>query len=133
MSTAEQIIAEVVREHTPIHDNGPFGDDPWTGCAGKDCADWPGGDDEAFDAHVAAHVVAALTNAGKTIVELPEADSTSGLSQEWRLPQANTVIGWVDGEVSIDGHLGGLTVTEARQTAAALLAAARVAEGGAQP
>ncbi|NKT69473.1 hypothetical protein GS860_16075 [Rhodococcus hoagii] len=67
MSTAEQIIAEVVHEHTPMHDNGPFGDDPWTGCSGRDCADWPGGDDEAFGAHVAAHVVAALTNAGHVI------------------------------------------------------------------
>ncbi|UPH36717.1 hypothetical protein MWT96_20405 [Prescottella equi] len=128
MSIAEQVIAEVVREHTPMHDNGPFGDDPWTGCAGKDCADWPGGDDEAFDAHVAAHVVAALTNAGKTIVELPEAMACSYSASYW---DGETV--WAtpgSGKVRIQLEDHRLTAADAQGLAAALLAAARVAEGG---
>ncbi|MBM4580904.1 hypothetical protein LRM64_19630 [Prescottella equi] len=139
MSTAEQIIAEVVREHTPMHDNGPFGDDPWTGCAGKDCADWPGGDDEAFDAHVAAHVVAALTNAGKTIVELPEADETVPETEDensrviWNADGGHvTVFGDGALEMGIPYRFN-VEADEARAVAAALLAAARVAEGGDQP
>lgn len=135
MTTAEQIIAEIVAEHTPMHDNGPFGDDPWTGCAGKDCADWPGGDDEAFDAHVAAHVVAALTNAGKTIVELPEVsagDITIGVVS------ALHDYGVIDIETSPDfvrifESTGWYSAEAMTFLGSALIAvaAARVAEGGA--
>lgn len=123
MSTAEQIIAEVVREHTPMHDNGPFGDDPWTGCASKDCADWPGGDDEAFAAHVAAHVVAALTNAGRTIVEAgPLHDMVAQLA---------ALETWARTRVEDWGDQTAQKVLNLISTETPRAAAARVAEGGA--
>ena len=77
MSTAEQIIAEVVREHAP-----KVNDDPWTQCSSSECEDWPGGNDEVFAAHVAAHVVAALTNAGKVVVDQSESCIDYGVKRD---------------------------------------------------
>ncbi|NKZ63017.1 hypothetical protein GTG23_00310 [Rhodococcus hoagii] len=136
MSTAERIIAEVVAEHTPMQDNGPFGDDPWTGCAGKDCADWPGGDDEAFDAHVAAHAVAALTNAGKAIVDQDAEAKAFDLAADvvhaearWQHEQDRR--GTVGAQIVAQRMLvmEGAIRRFAAETREAL-AAARVAEGG---
>ncbi|ORL35635.1 hypothetical protein A6I91_01910 [Prescottella equi] len=98
-------------------------------CSALDC-DWSANDavlgmDAVVQLH-AAHVVAALTNAGKTIVELPEADSIDHLAQ----PRFGSVTAG-DGVVSDDEGYE-YDPVEARIRAAALLAAARVAEGGEQ-
>lgn len=111
MSTAEQIIAEVLRERHPV---------------------------SVVDA---AHVVAALTNAGKTIVELPDADvvvanfeGEFGYSM-FRNPVAS-ISAANDGTVEV--VMGREVVTELSPDDAdrvgiawlAAAAAARVAEGG---
>ncbi|MBM4487423.1 hypothetical protein GS445_06520 [Rhodococcus hoagii] len=123
MSTAEQIIAEVLVTH-----GGTWVED------------------------IAAHVVAALTNAGKTIVELPEADGA--VRRTW------PSLGAVPHDVKVedgdgdefeyypcdngwrytlpDGGLSGLfdgsdelgTLTEVVVPTLGEWAAARVAEGG---
>lgn len=130
MSTAEQIIAEVVHEHTP-----KINADPWTQCSSRACEDWPGGNDEAFGAHVAAHVVAALTNAGKTIVELPEPDrifdgdlpeydvADDGMVHVTEEPGGRVVVWHQNAEIRDPDAVAGALL-------AAGLAAARVAEGG---
>ncbi|OQQ23342.1 hypothetical protein A6411_23825 [Prescottella equi] len=107
MSTAEQIIAE--HRWSALTDACACGDPTIT-----------------WGAHP-VHVVAALTNAGKTIVELPEADSIDHLAQ----PRFGSVTAG-DGVVSDDEGYE-YDPVEARIRAAALLAAARVAEGGDQP
>lgn len=87
----------------------------------------------------AAHVVAALTNAGKTIVELPEADETAPETEDensraiWNADGGHvTVFGDGALEMGIPYRFN-VEADEARAVAAALLAAARVAEGGDQP
>lgn len=72
MSTAEQIIAEHRLTGDPREEA--------MRCSALDC-DWSANDavlgmDAVVQLH-AAHVVAALTNAGKTIVDLPEADGAA--------------------------------------------------------
>ncbi|AEV51920.1 hypothetical protein [Prescottella equi] len=110
MSTAEQIIAE--HRWSALTDACKCGDPTIT-----------------LGEH-AAHVVAALTNAGKAIVELPEAEDYGG-DPQWTLP-CGTVS--VDSRqvVSFEGD-DICDANEAPDLAAALLAAARVAEGGEQP
>lgn len=115
MSTAEQIIAE----HLPMYG----GDVPVCSCRK---AEWE-----------PAHVVAALTNAGKTIVELPEYDRDFAFSGAEVWPDGyssvtiRTPIGFVAGR-----SLNDLAQPEVMRTLALnllALAAARVAEGGDQP
>ncbi|NKR60231.1 hypothetical protein GS474_15990 [Rhodococcus hoagii] len=85
-------------------------------------------------ASVAAHVVAALTNAGKTIVDLPEADEMrhdtdiNAGHQLWRIAAGEVVE--FDGDIWPRVRSFGVKPAAARELAAALLAAARVAEGG---
>ncbi|ASN69235.1 hypothetical protein 7S3_57 [uncultured Caudovirales phage] len=98
MSTAEQIIAEALGDKI-MHTNGS------------------GDRNRAY----AAHVVAALTNAGKTIVELPEAD-------EWGMFGPLRVLS--SGFIADEADDGEYSPTVARLIGARFLAAARVAEGG---
>lgn len=113
MSTAEQIIAEALVQ--------------WS--LEPCCRTCAGG--------LAAHVVAALTNAGKTIVELPEYDRDFAFSGAEVWPDGyssvtiRTPIGFVAGR-----SLNDLAQPEVMRTLALnllALAAARVAEGGDQP
>lgn len=120
MSTAEQILAG----HRAVRVmNGQW---RCTGC------DWVG----PLVEH-AAHVVAALTNAGRAIVELPEATSADPDDLDPG-DDPRTWIGaheryWVEGRIVVGEFGMGYTPGQARKEAAALLAAARVAEGGDQP
>ncbi|EGD24678.1 hypothetical protein [Prescottella equi] len=128
MSTAEQIIAD----HQYVPDGRMLG----TRCTNVTC-DWfvPAATSFAdMLVSYGAHVVAALTNAGKTIVELPEGIEDDD-GQVWfddldiRVDctgQSRPYDVWVD-----DERLW--YVGRAKRRAAALLAAARVAEGGDQP
>ncbi|MBM4517486.1 hypothetical protein GS432_19455 [Rhodococcus hoagii] len=128
MSTAEQIIAE--------HRDGGYLD------GRRHClCGWSTIDHEGIDpaAEHAAHVVAALTNAGKQIVELPEADVTGAETDdehgysEWNTG-CGTVITYTNGIIEIPAEYNFDAPRDSvRQFAAALLAAARVAEGGDQP
>ncbi|ORL77818.1 hypothetical protein A5N75_08280 [Prescottella equi] len=113
MSTAEQIIAEVIRERYPVS-----------------VAD-------------AAHVVAALTNAGKVVVDVPS------VAHKGPFDTDASFFRQVAENLDRDLYAGGSNVRRAvsallRNVAAALtddrrttseirLAAARVAEGGDQP
>ncbi|MBM4482269.1 hypothetical protein GS443_02805 [Rhodococcus hoagii] len=80
----------------------------------------------------AAHVVAALTNAGKTIVDLPEhADEAL---EEHGITAAQRRLLPITLDIDPAGvYLKHFSAKGARDLAAALLAAARVAEGGDQP
>ncbi|NKS97476.1 hypothetical protein GTA09_20315 [Rhodococcus hoagii] len=116
MSTAEQIIAQ----HLPEYVDG-VGMLVCLGC----------GEASATDREHAAHVVAALTNAGKTIVELPEG-----------IPDDDGQVWFDEFDVRVDCTgttrpyevwVGGRSRSAAglEHQAAEYLAAARVAEGGA--
>ncbi|NKR75819.1 hypothetical protein GS492_25080 [Rhodococcus hoagii] len=125
MSTAEQIIAE---HRTSMYVAN--GVEVFVCRCGKEFL--------PADEH-AAHVVAALTNAGKTIVELPEADETVPETEDensrviWNADGGHvTVFGDGALEMGIPYRFN-VEADEARAVAAALLAAARVAEGGGQP
>lgn len=129
MSTAEQIIAEVIAR-AMVNALGADG--------GVYVRDDDGLDDVLLDGRadmleVSAHVVAALTNAGKTIVDLPEGE-TRGPMQVWLAPTGG---GYTAATKPGSGMVTGLkirmTAEEARAVGADLLAAARVAEGGDQP
>lgn len=120
MSTAEQIIAE--HRWSALTDACKCGDPTIT-----------------WGAHP-AHVVAALTNAGQAIVELPgkpdeempENDDEHGYSV-WH-HGLGSATAHTDGSVTVDsGYHFSVHPTDARRFAGALLAAARVAEGGEQP
>ncbi|NKS02578.1 hypothetical protein GS528_16465 [Rhodococcus hoagii] len=124
MSTAEQIIAEHLYLGLDTADDMHCCSCGWGG---------------AFD-DFAAHVVAALTNAGKTIVELPEypdeempeSDDEHGY-KVWK-SGLGAATAHTDDTVTIDGayHFS-VSPSDVREYAGALLAAARVAEGGGQP
>ncbi|MBM4722551.1 hypothetical protein GS439_06865 [Rhodococcus hoagii] len=120
MSTAEQIIAE-----HPTEVNCDGGVDCGCGLRFSTYAGW------------SRHVVAALTNAGKAIVELPEYDRDFAFSGAEVWPDGyssvtiRTPIGFVAGR-----SLNDLAQPEVMRTLALnllALAAARVAEGGGQP
>ncbi|NKU18371.1 hypothetical protein GS907_07270 [Rhodococcus hoagii] len=133
MSTAEQIIAahRLKYKRTPARHLADTGV-AYAACAAPDC-DWSYDYATAgAEAAHAAHVVAALTNAGKTIVDLPEhvdeALEEHGITASRRSLLPITL--------QIDpgsGHAVHYSVKCVRDFAAALLAAARVAEGGDQP
>ncbi|MBM4498196.1 hypothetical protein GS982_02330 [Rhodococcus hoagii] len=121
MSTAEQIIAEHRVSYT------------FDGEGSCTCGEKVSQPDHA------AHVVAALTKAGKAIVELPEADETVPETEDensraiWSADGGHvTVFGDGALEMGIPYRFN-VEADEARAVAAALLAAARVAEGGDQP
>lgn len=125
MSTAEQIIAE---HRTSMYVAN--GVEVFVCRCGKEFL--------PADSH-AAHVVAALTNAGKTIVDLPEADETGAETDdehgysEWNTG-CGTVITYTNGIIEIPAEYNfDAPPGSVRAFAAALLAAARVAEGGDQP
>ncbi|NKS12558.1 hypothetical protein GS580_16600 [Rhodococcus hoagii] len=120
MTTAEQIIAE----------------HPWSwelDDIGSDIVMCKCGEVFASPLQHAAHVVAALTNAGKAIVDLPEADAEDDdggpRDLRWDIGPSS-VFSWTAGSVSIEGALADIAPEAARRFGAALLAAARVAEGG---
>ncbi|MBM4603151.1 hypothetical protein GS575_09405 [Rhodococcus hoagii] len=130
MTTAEQIIAEHRVSYT------------FDGEGACTCGERVSQPDHA------AHVVAALTNAGKTIVELPEADEVEHCrahegDDEWVTTTWKSDLAYVSTfEPDADGgpliHMrlapdGPTDPKHLRDFAAALLAAARVAEGGDQP
>ncbi|NKT41779.1 hypothetical protein GS676_02710 [Rhodococcus hoagii] len=122
MSTAEQIIAEHLAEYVD-----GVGMLVCLGC----------GETSTTDREHAAHVVAALTNAGKTIVELPEVapdDITIGVVS------ALHDYGAIDIETSPDfvrifESTGWYSAEAMTFLGSALIAvaAARVAEGGERP
>ncbi|MBM4683815.1 hypothetical protein GS532_07735 [Rhodococcus hoagii] len=111
MSTAKQIIAE----HLPMYG----GDVPVCSCRK---AEWE-----------PAHVVAALTSAGKTIVDAKALDSAIWLSLGDESDDANEPNYEEDNYDA--GFIAGLERAQVtiRTQLPALLAAARVAEGGDQP
>lgn len=128
MSTAEQIIAE--HRWSALTDACKCGDPTIT-----------------LGEH-AAHVVAALTNAGHEIVKLPEADEVEHCrahegDDEWVTTTWKSDLAYVstfepdadDGPlIHMRLALNGPTEPKhLREFAAALLAAARVADGGDQP
>lgn len=122
MSTAEQIIAHH-REHSMWFTRQAV---PMVRCYCKA---------EMRSDQFAAHVVAALTNAGKTIVDLPEADEGGGWT--WT-PIGRKLWGGADGRtILVEGlnalgpvHLSHEYAGRLRDCLSAALAAARVAEGG---
>ncbi|NKR52958.1 hypothetical protein GS481_02360 [Rhodococcus hoagii] len=133
MSTAEQI--------TPVQVLAKHRLDDFDGSCF--CGEWSyeevpddGTDPEIATLH-AAHVVAALTNAGKTIVDLPEHpdeemqendDEHGYVTWETGVGRATA---HTDDTVTVEsGYHFSVRPAEARGFAAALLAAARVAEGG---
>ncbi|NKT91769.1 hypothetical protein GS854_01630 [Rhodococcus hoagii] len=132
MSTAEQIIAE--------HRLDDFDGTCFCGEWSYEDEPYDPADPELASMH-SAHVVAALTNAGKTIVELPErtddrfVDGYEGCEMDgWEVQQGPHYVSvWEQGQVQID-YQGNpeepVSPQYARDLAAALLAAARVAEGG---
>lgn len=125
MSTPAQIIAD----HQYVPDGRMLG----TRCTNITC-DWFVPASTSFaDMLVSygAHVVAVLTNAGKTIVELPEAIDEDG--QKVWLPAMTEVIAGVEpgrAYVASTIGMGEYDAAKLRELAAVLLAAARVAEGG---
>lgn len=127
MSTAEQIIVD----HMPVVVNAGG---KYVFACGACCRTYP--DREAF----AAHVVAALTNAGKTIVDLPEADETGNYMPGYgrtriciegdSIASGRATDGFMASYTShsvehLDAYVGALLAAKRD-----LLAAARVAEGG---
>ncbi|ORL83924.1 hypothetical protein [Prescottella equi] len=111
MSTAEQIIAPHLNFEYNIDTEEFY-------CLAPDCT--ATFEDEAGHA---AHVVAALTNAGKQIVEPPEASrSHNGYTRFGSLT--------VEGGRVVDYRQGEYTPWEARTHGLQWLAAAREAEGG---
>ncbi|ASN72012.1 hypothetical protein 7S2_19 [uncultured Caudovirales phage] len=113
MSTAEQIIAE--------HAVRAWRADGRTWC-------WKCGEFPSRGAH-AAHVVAALTNAGKAIVELPEHPDEA--LEEHGITASRRSLLPITLDIDPAGvYLKHFSAKGARTLAAALLAAARVAEGG---
>ncbi|MBM4592363.1 hypothetical protein GS934_10625 [Rhodococcus hoagii] len=128
MSTAEQIIAE--------HRLDDFDGTCFCGEWSYEDEPYDPADPELASMH-SAHVVAALTNAGKTIVELPEYDRDFAFSGAEVWPDGyssvtiRTPIGFVAGK-----SLNDLAQPEVMRTLALnllALAAAREAEGGGQP
>ncbi len=123
MSTAEQIIAE-----HPTEVNCDGGVDCGCGLRFSTYAGW------------SRHVVAALTNAGKVVVELPEADETGNYMPGYgrtriciegdSIASGRTTDGFMASYTShsvehVDAYVGALLAAKRD-----LLAAARVAEGG---
>ncbi|MBM4512205.1 hypothetical protein GS445_01975 [Rhodococcus hoagii] len=80
----------------------------------------------------AAHVVAALTNAGKTIVELPEADGTWWDGVSWTGDGFEIALDSA-GDLWVKTDNPWMSPERLRALSVRGLAAARVAEGGDQP
>ncbi|WP_037161024.1 hypothetical protein [Rhodococcoides fascians] len=127
MSKELELIAEAMRDvATEGHNDAP---------GARDDGQLWGAFPNTMTVHdLAAHVVSRLSDAGYSIVQLPEAESkhtlTSGQSYEafpiWAT--VSPVIAWSDGDVSIEEYIGDISASDARELGLILLAAAAAAE-----